>query len=77
MRLVISQMAISKSICGNLNRRLKNRGMRIPSLRELGGMPPNVVEGPECCLGRDMCGFIMEIALEIGRGVQSKVGSYL
>jgi hypothetical protein len=62
MRLVISQIAISKSIWGNLNMRLKNRGILTPSFaREdrLAGTPPNV-DGPEYCLGRDMCALILE-----------------
>jgi hypothetical protein len=66
-RLVISQTAISKSICGNLNRRLKKRGMREASRRDeadadAGAMPPNddgAAAG--CWRGRDMCGFMASI----------------
>jgi hypothetical protein len=62
IKLVISQVAISKSICGNLNMRLKKRGILTPSLREEmpGDMPPKF-EGPELCLGNDICGFMMSV----------------
>lgn len=60
IKLVISQTAISKSICGNLNRRLKNRGMRMrPSFRrdEEGTGPKD--ETFELFLGREIVGFIL------------------
>lgn len=49
---MISQMAISKSICGNLNRRLKKRGIRT-SFRREGGVAPKF-EGPPVGLGKEM-----------------------
>jgi hypothetical protein len=62
IKLVISHVAISKSICGNLNMRLKKRGILTPSFREEmpGDMPPKF-EGPELCLGNDICGFMMPV----------------
>ena len=74
-KLVISHIAISKSICGNLNNlvrgrksmwapcqlqrrggayRLKKRGMRKLSCRVV---PPKL-EGPPCCLGIEIWGFM-------------------
>jgi hypothetical protein len=45
IRLIISHMAISKSICGNLNRRLKKRGILISLRREEGVVEPKWVHG--------------------------------
>ena len=56
MRDIISQIAISKSICGNLKRRLKKRGIRSSFLREEGVLPK--LEGPLVGLGSEMCGFM-------------------
>jgi hypothetical protein len=71
-RLVISQTAISKSICGNLNRRLKKRGMREPSRRDEPeadadpeAMPPkDDGAAAECCRGREMCGFMADLVAD-------------
>lgn len=52
MRLIISQAAISKSICGNLNKRLKKRGMRF-SFRRDGVVAPKLA-GPPVGLGREI-----------------------
>lgn len=59
IRLVISQTAISKSIWGNLNRRLKNRGMRIPPSfrRDEDGTAPK--EAFELFLGSVIVGFMV------------------
>jgi hypothetical protein len=62
IRLVISHMAISKSICGNLNKRLKKRGIRRPSFRLEGVVPPKF-EGPPVGLGREMWGFMIVSSL--------------
>lgn len=51
-------MAISKSICGNLNSRLKKRGILISLRREEGVVEPKF-EGPPVGRGRDMCGFMV------------------
>lgn len=64
IRLVISQMAISKSIWGNLNNRLKNRGIRMVWFRrdddeEEEGTGPN--DAVECWRGRDMVGFMVAV----------------
>jgi len=57
IRLVISQTAISKSICGNLNRRLKKRGIRRPRSRlEEEGTGPK--EELVCWRAREMVGFM-------------------
>jgi len=53
---MISHTAISKSIWGNLNMRLKKRGILI-SFRRDDGVEPKL-EGPPVGLGRDMCGFM-------------------
>jgi hypothetical protein len=53
---IISHIAISKSICGNLKRRLKKRGMRSSFLREDGVLPK--FDGPPVGLGSEMCGFM-------------------
>jgi len=66
MRLIISQIAISKSICGNLNSRLKNLGIFKPSLRVDGGVPPKL-EGP-LVRGNDMCGFMVKGLSRAERG---------
>jgi len=52
-------MAISKSICGNLNKRLKKRGIR-SSLRDDGDVPPKF-EGPPVGRGSEMCGFMVVV----------------
>ena len=57
IKLIISHMAISKSICGNLNRRLKKRGILI-SLRFVEGVLPKFV-GPPVGRGSEMCGFMI------------------
>jgi hypothetical protein len=49
-------MAISKSICGNLNSRLKKRGILI-SFRRVEGVLPKL-EGPPVGRGNDMWGFM-------------------
>jgi hypothetical protein len=54
---MISHMAISKSICGNLNKRLKKRGMRI-SFRRVDGVEPKF-ERPPFGRGSWICGFIV------------------
>ena len=56
-------MAISKSICGNLNRRLKKRGMRI-SFRRVDGVEPKF-EGPPFGLGSCICGFMVYAPVEV------------
>lgn len=58
IRLMISQRAISKSIWGNLNRRLKKRGILISERRVEGVVEPKLDE-PPVGRGRVMCGFIM------------------
>lgn len=58
IRLIISHMAISKSICGNLKSRLKKRGILISLRREEGVVEPKF-EGPPVGRGRDMCGFMV------------------
>lgn len=57
IRLMISHMAISKSICGNLNMRLKKRGI-LTSFRRDEGVDPKF-DGPPVGLGSDMCGFML------------------
>lgn len=57
MRDIISQIAISKSICGNLKSRLKKRGIRSSLLREEGVLPK--LDGPPVGRGREMCGFMI------------------
>lgn len=76
MRLIISQTAVSKSICGNLNRRLKKRGILMPWRRLLGTVPPKLVEGPPW-RGSDICGFMaasesMEQAEDCGDGGRTR-----
>lgn len=56
IKLIISHMAISKSICGNLKSRLKKRGI-FNSLRRVEGVLPKL-EGPPVGRGREMCGFM-------------------
>jgi hypothetical protein len=58
IKLMISHMAISKSIWGNLNSRLKKRGMRTSLRRDDGVVEPKL-EGPPVGRGREMCGFIV------------------
>jgi hypothetical protein len=58
---MISHMAISKSICGNLNNRLKKRGILISLRREDGVVEPKF-EGPPVGRGSVMCGFIVVCA---------------
>jgi hypothetical protein len=50
-------MAISKSICGNLNMRLKKRGILI-SFRRDDGVEPKLA-GPPVGRGSEMCGFML------------------
>jgi hypothetical protein len=57
IKLIISHMAISKSICGNLNMRLKKRGI-LTSFRRVDGVEPKL-DGPPVGLGSDMCGFML------------------
>ena len=66
MRLMISQTAISKSIWGNLNMRLKKRGILI-SLRRDEGVEPKL-EGPPVGRGREMCGFMADGWVEATAG---------
>lgn len=61
IRLVISEAAISKSICGNLNIRLKKRGILTPSSRDELCLVLPKLEAPELCRGREMCGFMIEL----------------
>lgn len=60
---MISHMAISKSIWGNLNMRLKKRGILI-SFRRVDGVEPKF-EGPPVGLGSDMCGFMLGVLCEL------------
>jgi len=61
IRLVISQTAISKSICGNLNKRLKKRGIRTDvSRRDEVNTPPKV-EVIEFWRGSDIVGFMLKV----------------
>jgi len=60
IRLVISHTAISKSICGNLNRRRKKRGIRILVSRRWFETPPKD-ELAELCRGREIVGFIVMV----------------
>lgn len=55
IKLVISQIAISKSICGNLNKRLKNRGIRNEVSRLGSPFPYAPLIAPD--RGRLMVGF--------------------
>lgn len=61
---VISHIAISKSICGNLNNLLKNLGIRILAPRLDGVVPPKF-EAPPCCRGTDIWGFIDGVVVSL------------
>jgi hypothetical protein len=69
MRLIISQKAISKSICGNLNRRLKKRGMRT-SFRRDGVVEPKLE--PPVGRGSDIWGFIVKDVCAVNYGVGNR-----
>jgi hypothetical protein len=58
IKLIISHMAISKSIWGNLNMRLKKRGILTSFRRDDDGVEPKL-EGPPVGLGSDICGFMV------------------
>ena len=66
IKLMISHRAISKSICGNLNSRLKKRGIFISERRVDGVVEPKFEE-PPVGRGRVMCGFMMGDALWMRR----------
>lgn len=72
IRLIISHTAVSKSICGNLNRRLKKRGILMPWRRLLGTVPPKLLEGPPW-RGSEICGF-MTVGKSMGTRGETAAG---